>query len=888
MALAFTVVAGGLLTSCGEEGVWNGSDSEGKITLSLQTDGSVVRATRGDDSKASIIPDASDFSIVLTKQDGSESKKWDSPDLFNQETTFKSGDYTIEAIHGDIDKEGFDAPHYYASQDLTVKPGDDTGVHLTASLANAMVSIRYTDDLKANFTSYHATIRSEGHDYLVFTQDETRPVYVSPSNVELNLTLTNTSGKTVTIQPAEFVAEAKHHYVITIGVNGEASIGDLKLAITFEENIVDAEIIDVVLSEELFNAPPPTIEARDFVSDTPAEYIASMPLDGINPRFLLYAFAGFKEAKLIVKSKDDSYNPVFGEEIDLLGADEENQAKVTSTGVDVRGLFRNPDKMAEVRLKGFVEKLPKGEYEVMMKVKDAMTRTNDTDNPIRFKVIITDLDVIIVPVGKMPYNSKEHDFYVFSNYKDIVKVSDFRRLKQTNSFDNLEVNADAAQSVVPSEIGADYAGYAYGYKCHFKIPDSAFVNMGGVQRDMTELQLYYKNETSPRASAPIALQFPEYSLKVDAMAKKIKVKIIPKDPNDLSILSIIKSGIIFFRGDKQTAEDRITRLSGDIIEVHFMDSNTDYSNVTSTLGVANNRKTFAVAVPNFKTEEEKPIPNGNFANTTQTINISGVQVGGQYQVWPGNYTLKSSIVCSEATGWASLNSYTCYTGSKNKNTWFMVPSTYVENGIAYIRSVGYNHDGTTPARSGGAANTKYYCENAPGQGDLKKSRGEMFLGSYSYNGNGLDEGRKEGTAFSSRPLALKFDYMYTPLNGEVAECTVELYKGNRLIASKTAKYKSTNGSWKENEWIEFSTYPFDDGTTGPKITTAVVKFLSVESDTDADKITITIPTGSALNEGTGLGNHTISANNYHALAKGSELRIRNVEFKYTSKAHSGE
>ena len=43
---------------------------------------------------------------------------------------------------------------------------------------------------------------------------------------------------------------------------------------------------------------------------------------------------------------------------------------------------------------------------------------------------------------------------------------------------------------------------------------------------------------------------------------------------------------------------------------------------------------------------------------------------------------------------------------------------------------------------------------------------------------------------------------------------------------------------------------------------------------------IQIPTGSALNEHQGLGNKTIDANAYHAVATGSVLEIDNVHLGY--------
>lgn len=883
--------AGSMMTSCSKEDIWGGSDTEGKISLSLETDGTVRGSTRADDTQATVVPDPKDFSISLNNKEGSYSKKWNNLDAFNEETLFKTGEYVIEAEYGDPEKEGFDSPYYYVGQDVTVVAGEDAQISLTATLANAMVSVRFTDEFKSNFSAYSTALRSEGHDYIVLAQEETRPVYVSPSKIELSLTMTNRDGKEVTVQPAGFTAEARHHYIVTIGVNGDASLGNLTLDIQFTED-VDSEVIEVPLGEELFNAPPPFIEAKGFVSDEPVEHIESMPYEDEDPRFQLFAFAGFKEARLIINSTGD-YTPAFGREIELVAANETQKSQVTGAGVEVTGLFRNPDKMAVVGFRKFLEQLPHGEYEMLMEVKDAMTRTNDINAPVRFKVLISDLKVEIVPVGKMKFNSREHDFYVFSNFKGIVRAANFRRLNRENTEDALIVDADAAISVDPATVGNEYAGFAYGYKCHFKIPDSAFVGAFGVQKDQCLLRIYYKNETTPRASTPLALEFPKYTLQADAMARKVKIRIIPENPEDLGT---IKSCITFFYGDTETNDRRLFPLRGDVVEVHEMISNHEYTNVTSTLGDGINRTSFSVPVPDFKTEQELPIPNGNFAQTHQTINEQDVQIGGKYEVKvlgiSGSYARKSSIVRSEADNWASVNSFTCYPGSKNRNTWFMVPSTYVENGIATIRTVGFNHNGENIATSGGKGNTNYYCENSPSEDKLAVRAGEMFLGSYLCDNTG--EHREEGVDFGSRPRSLKFSYNYSPLNGEEAECVVKMYKGEKnkgyeLISETRAKLASTSGGWVDEKWIEFNACPFDDGTSGPKITKIVVMFIS----STAKNPSLKFPTKEDLEKnaaGVEWSNFTnppkMAANAYTAFASGSVLQVKNVEFKYTTQEHS--
>lgn len=199
----------------------------------------------------------------------------------------------------------------------------------------------------------------------------------------------------------------------------------------------------------------------------------------------------------------------------------------------------------------------------------------------------------------------------------------------------------------------------------------------------------------------------------------------------------------------------------------------------------------------------------------------------------------------------------------------MVPSTYSENGgTVVIRSVGYNHNGTTPSTSGGAASTTYYCTNAPTERELVKCRGELFLGSYSYDGT---EHRSDGIDFGSRPLTLSFKYKYKPVNNEAGEAYVNVYNASDKMISQGIM-RLPEATVFTSKTIELELYDF-----GEKAAKIQIGFKSTATSLTP---AINIPSGSDLNEGTRLGNQTKSANNYKAFAMGSELVIDDVVLGY--------
>ena len=268
------------------------------------------------------------------------------------------------------------------------------------------------------------------------------------------------------------------------------------------------------------------------------------------------------------------------------------------------------------------------------------------------------------------------------------------------------------------------------------------------------------------------------------------------------------------------------------------------------------------------TEAATEVPNGDFSQTHQTINMTA-QVGG---TWTGTifsnpkYHINAPIVRAEATGWASINANTCWNGSSNINTWYTVPSTWADNGNVTVRSVGYSHSGSD------LGNTKetavYYCKNTPTFGAGERISGELFLGTYSFDGN---ESRTDGITFGSRPASLSFDYTYAPYGDEKGLAYVAVFdESGRIIATGSMNLNSVGVMTTET--ISLSGYPFSS-----RAASLQVRFLSTANGVPG----ISIPSGSALKEHKhALGNQTLDANRYNAVATGSVLVLDNVKLNY--------
>lgn len=850
--LLLALVPGLGLTSCGDESPWSGSDETGGIALNLESDGRLMRhGTRADDTQCPIVPDANAFGIKLTKSDNTYSKTWSSLDGFNKESEFPIGDYTIEATYGDVAEQGFERPCFKGTNTLHVSPGTTTPVNVTATLANAMVTLRYTDAFLANYSTYSAAIETPNHsEPVLFPQGETRSAFIDPTGEgysELVLTLTNDQGQTVNLRPAKFVAQARRNYVITVNVTGNVSKGDAVLEIGFEEEVTK-ETITISLGDELFTSPAPEVRPTNFTVGTPIDLMEYDEL-AVSPQFDLYAFGGFREVNLKVANTNGTYVPAFGSNVNLVNADATTQAQLADAGVKVSGLFRNPDKMAVVNVKDFLGNLPAGEYSVKVEVVDALGRlsTETVENPVELTANVTKTEYSIVSAGNIDYLANEAQVVVNTNSQQLKNRIKFR-VNNAEATVKSVTESGAAPAPKRTRTRADLP-YTYTYT--LDVPQATTAEVA-VESSYGKL----------KATANVTVNGPAYEVVSDAFAR---FAVFGIETDNAEMKEYLTKNLTVYNGSAAVTPGNITRdVQNGFITVKGLSAGRAYDNISLKLGDG-----FEKQVPSFTTEAEVAVPNGDFGTAGRRIQIGDLQVGGEYYVTLfTNHHHTSSIDRTEPQGWATVNDLTAYANSSNKNTWYIVPSMFLDNGVATVRSVGYNHNGANIDRTGSAASTTYYSTAAPGDNQLDKASGELFLGTYTFDGT---EHRTKGTAFASRPLSVSFEYKYSPVNGEQAQADVEVFdeSGMVLASGMTLISASSNMTTKT---IELPKYAF-----GKKAAKLYISFRSTKAGTIP---AINIPSGGELNEGTGRNGTTLPANTYHAFAKGSELTIDNVKVSY--------
>ena len=780
-----------LLVSCANEDK-QGSSGYGAINVQVSADYKVVPVTRSTAESASTIenPDVSEFALKLVSSDGSFSRAWDSLADFDPATKIPVGAYTMSAFYGDIDTEGFEKPFYLGETPVAVRDRENSSVEINCTLANVKVTVEYSDAFKKYFADYSTTIHSTGGEYIEFSKTETRAAYVKPGKITIQTHLKKQNGIESTFEPAAIPnAAARQHYKIKLDNNA----GEAQLNISFDET-TETQPIKIDISDEVMVAPAPSFLLSGFESGVPVEAKEfNYPADK-NVNISLTAKGGLAGCTLTTSSRSLE-SKGWPQEIDLLNMSQEQAETLHRLGLKIKGFSETGSKM------GFID----------------------------FTELFTHLQII-----------ESNDQHLFSiSAKDMHgKVSEspvslsVKNLPLTFSLQEPEaVFVGSSSAIVPilyDGTDANLIKFSYLNAEGHKVNCASSVLSS--KENLYQIKISVKAANEPvkveaslsgglkTTTASIPVLTPEFSItaeEYDIWAKKATVKLTATDPQYQEAVN--RYAVLFANSSGQwiqassTHKDNIYTISGLFPDTRYQIKGTCNSQQKNVNYHGN---------CTIHTEAAAGVPNGDFENLAQTINISDMNQGGKWSPTVGNptYQSKCSFNVSEPVGWASVNAKTSNTSATNQMSWFVCPSTYnttlswtgtvpgipifggggtdtpdiyknltAQNGsnAMVVRNVAWDENGTTPpAHYKTRGSAYYYSENVPSIAN--RSAGKLFLGTYSYSGN--SESYNEGAAFSSRPSILKGWYKYTPDNKDGSETgviSVTLLNGKTVLASGT-------------------------------------------------------------------------------------------------------
>ncbi len=741
----WSVAAASLIAAgCSDDSITSSGNGQGRISPAVDVNRSILAAADAPSAKSRAEAEdvsAGDLQLTIKSADGAVNKTWASlADYDNPD--FPVGIYTVSASYGSEDSEGFEAPYFYGESQVRVRDGETASTGVTAALANCRFAFAYTDAFTGYVADWSADIHSAGGNYFTVGKDETRPVYVRPGQVKISVHIVKPNGKEATVEVATVNAEARHHYNVKIDLNGGQGAGEAVLVVEFDDTL-ETEPVEIELSDELFNVAGPELTAVGFASGEPIKYIIGETFEGSIHADII-ARAGIKAVTMTSKASTLAAAG-WPAEIDLMQASAAQQQALEALGLNVRGLWKNPDKMAVIDFSGVVPNIKESNTgvnlnEFTLTVTDANGRVSE---PITLAIDAEKLNLTLSDPSAMLFGSETMQWTVGYNGSDLQKNVKIQYLNDLGNWSDCEITA--------VEAAGDGT-----YRVTVALPDATADHV-------------FRATGSGLATdeVPVTVVVPEFSLNADernVFARHAEITVDCTGSEADAVAAAAKIEISTDGGNTFAPVARkASRASSSTIKLNNLQPATAYT-VRASIGSVTHTATFT-------TEAATQIPNGDMEQWDRT--------DGATSHWWIDYPGASK----ETTVWGTLNLYTTSEGGSNTN-----PLSGNRDGMAYHAISGTTH--TADAANGSNAalirTVGWGKGNAVGNTAFEKcnhvTRGELFLGNPTAT---LEQ--NYGIAFASRPASLKFNYKYEPRNAaDYGAAIVEVYDadGNVIASDK--------------------------------------------------------------------------------------------------------
>lgn len=748
--------------------------------------------------------DAGDLTLKMTSHLSGKVFTYKLAD-FDPTTTFPIGRYTIDAYYGEEGKEDFASPYYKGSTEVVLHENEATPVSLTATLANSMVSIVYGEDFKNYFPSYSVEIATSKGASIIHNNGEERAAYVEPGLITIYADVTKPNGVKGKLKAAEFTAEARNHYVVTMGLGAES--GGSAITVTFNSELVE-ETVEIDVSDQILLAPAPTLSAVGF---TPGEEITivegtttSGPL-----RMVATAIAGVASGRLTTEGASlitQGWPPVVD-----FPADAENLAKIEEFGIRPQGFRGTTTQMALV---DFREGLSKLTYNASSDNRTTFTLTvtdkyNKVSEPMSFTVVVQKLTLAVEKVYTPAVNEESMVVDMLFNNEDL---RDFVRFEVVD-------NNGAYQRVVHERL--EHVPGSNKYKVRIPIPRSANdVVFRAVVLGNNSLSL--APVTVVRTGVAIAYN------EADVFATHATMRILGNHASEY-----IRFAKWFLSTDgtnyTQVSSDKLANSDGGV-KISGLTPGTKYYVKAEANGGQSEPVTFT-------TEANIQLANGDMEQWSRK--------DGGTEYWWTSYPFAEE---DASPIWNTLNQLTTSEGGsstlatgdgRNGCAYNAISGTintadaHLGSSAALIRTVGWGKGNTASANPSGTHMGT--CNNV--------TAGELYLGKYS-------GGAQYGIDFKVRPSAVSFWYKYAPKNASdqasakvvIRDAAKNVLATNEFTIGRTDAY---------TQKILDLTYPVPCA----KAASIEVIFKSSINDVNSQKNTdwLTPPPGWNLTDGTYMG-----------------------------------
>lgn len=203
-----------------------------------------------------------DYTVVITDVKGNTLHTYNNNDL-PEEVLLTPGSYSATVTSGDNPDAAFSSPYFAGSKDFTIKANETSETTIECLLANAKVSVDYSDRIKQYFCSYQTKI-GVPRGSITYTEENTQDGYfkVSRDSVQLTweLTVCNTAGQVFT-QSGSFYAKKRWHYALNFDIQDKKDTeeGGVKVEI-----VVNDDVKQINNQHNIILRALPEIKGEDF------------------------------------------------------------------------------------------------------------------------------------------------------------------------------------------------------------------------------------------------------------------------------------------------------------------------------------------------------------------------------------------------------------------------------------------------------------------------------------------------------------------------------------------------------------------------------------------------------------------------------------------------
>ncbi|MDE6643336.1 MAG: DUF4493 domain-containing protein [Muribaculaceae bacterium] len=804
IAGALTIAGALMLNGCGDDTVVQG---HGGIAIKLGVDSHVINSveSRGtvEDVLGTVTTDQ--LKIKLEHESGKHVFSYQSADKFPTAYKFPIGKYAVTASCGDASEEGIDKPAFEGKANIEVFTNEATPVDLTASLANCIVQVDYTSGFKVYMKEYYCELNSaSGKTYRVPELDEDGNLFVKPGSTSVTVHFVRPDGKPGSVTLPQFDAEPQHLYKVTFDINAQFGVAELNVSYN-DKTIPMTRPID--LSKDIDVIPVPYLVARGFdpKRNAPVDFIESLPYDK-ELDVQIIAMGGLQSVKLQTTSRalciEGSDDHFFPKEIELMGISEEDKELLSYYGLEVFGLWNNPDQMGII------------DFGTILK---SIRYINDTDIT-SFTVVATDrfgresapmtlnLKPIELELRLTSTNGTDLALGLFEDQAHVhVRYSGGVQFADQLRFEYVDENGNWRPAKV---LNIEQSPASSFYPGNDKFQLCAYVKVPATSQDV-KLHAHCGNKVSNDVVFKRVGSYMKFDKEFDSdglntFAKQAKVH--------LEMAGIDRNTIEIYARKKGEGENAWTKVQSTpvpagsaaaTITLTDLTPGTNYeiqARASKTAENADGKLCVTEDIVEVNTEKATQLPNGNMDDWCVDQNYGGRNHTDYWWIaYPG--------LSMEGTVWGTMNQLTTSEGGGDR-----LSTGDGRNGCAYnafsgTREETNGHNGKCAVISTvgwGKGNTAAVISGMGTCNNL--TPGELYLsGTCNVAERQADY---QPYAFTSRPSGLKFWYKYTPKNSvDYGYAVVEIYDSNKEIIASNKFEVRIAPNWTEKTL--YLTYPVD-------------------------------------------------------------------------------